>query len=85
MIDKIPVDSEGLKFLADSAVRNEKAEDFIPVALQWAEGATSEIERMRAEIRAVCDKLARHPAHWSDEAVIRSSLVRLRALLPEGK
>ena len=78
---KIPVDIDGLKYLAASAIRNGKEDDFIPVALQWAEGATSEIDRLRYEVTealALHDHLAEI---WGDEGAFRTARDLLRALL----
>ena len=72
---------ERFRNLAGSAIRNGKEDDFIPVALQWAEGATSEIARMRSEITeslAILDNIvaAGYAANRFQEA-----RDRLRALL----
>jgi hypothetical protein len=81
MSDKIPVDIDGLKYLAMSALRNDKVDEFIPVALQWAEGATSEIEQMRSEVRSVLEQLDHLAELWGDEGVFRTCRDRLRKLV----
>ena len=75
-MSQIDVDIDGLKYLADAAIKNGTTKHFVPVALQWAEGATEKI----AQYRDALDSLEMHACDGPTSDWKMISVVEWRAI-----